>query len=695
MSSLLIFLSTVAFNIYQVAFFHLNASSSIHETAYIAGERTAIFTLIPIFYMKEPIWSLILGLITCGLRMIFLVDEGGAWGIVNMGVFFFLLWWIFIVDRRNITRNYMERDRLQQYSNTLRDIVENYLPEGIMIILEKSKQIVFKNKSFIDTLGNNCSALKDLDHLLFTSDQDATETYSLTISQIISEDGHVSKKSTTSYIGIEKLNDGEIRKYNLKVVSTAWGGQDAFVLIFHDITQQQQLLDLQANEKYKDYTIAVVSHELRTPLNGMLGMLQCLDQSKQDPHNKECIEVCINSGKLLLNLINSILDYDQIKNQKIKFNFESLSLRKLLDEIKHPMSFLARQKGLDFVLIIEEGTPEIIYTDKNRLQQIITNLIGNAIKFTFKGSITLHVALDPLKHGMIEISVKDTGVGISQDQLKNLFQRYGKLEDTKGINKTGVGLGLNISQSLVIGLCREEDTRGIRVSSVDGEGTTFTFSISFQEPCFKKPVKELPFTVETGEDVFNESLYPSNPLPTFSNNPNCKSTTRKYKQDSFILNFLSIMGRHSRDTILIASEINNSSENMIEPEALVVDDSPFNLLVISKFLREYGIKVSTAHHGLQCLELVKEKAKEKIYFSAIFLDCDMPVMDGYEAARELKRLINEKEISEIPIIALTANDSEEERRKCLEAGMDEFLSKPLTKQSLERIIKEYQLSLTL
>jgi len=663
--------------------------------AYLAGERVALFTIIPLSSLKEPIWSVCVAILTCVLRIIYLAHDNTVWEQICVGVFHFLLLHMSLIDRRNTARNYSEKHHLQRYSETLKDIVENYLPEGILIILEKSKSIVFRNKAFLERLGTENSTLSDLDHLQFSPEDDVNENLKLKLSEILNN-GNNSSSSKNTYISTKFSFENNSKKYQLKIVSTSWYDQDALVLIFHDITQQQLVLDLQASEKYKDHTIAEVSHELRTPLNGMLGMLQCLDLTEQSPQNKECIEICIHSGKFLLNLINSILDYDQIKNQKIKFNFEHLRLANLFDEIKHPMSILAQQKGIDFVLSINEDIPEIIYTDKNRLQQVITNLIGNAIKFTFHGYVTVRVGIDPQNSDMIEISVKDTGVGISQEKIKNLFQRYGKLEDTTGINKTGVGLGLIISQSLVKSLCYEKDSRGIRVSSVEGKGTTFSFSICYKS---NKAEKKVVLKSECCEDVSNE---PSNiKLPIFRNNKSNHIRLSKI-QDKFKSSFNSKMktttlfqenkssmnGLKKQDL----SQILDLNEIILDSDILVVDDSPFNILVMTKMLKEFGLRASTAHHGLQCLELVKEKAKQDLFFSVIFMDCNMPVMDGYEAACELRKLMNEKEIPEIPIIALTANDSEEERRKCFEAGMHNFVSKPLSKQCLEQIIKEYNLS---
>lgn len=195
------------------------------------------------------------------------------------------------------------------------------------------------------------------------------------------------------------------------------------------------------------------------------------------------IERCISSAKILMALVNSLLDYDQIKHNKLKLNMQFHLLSNILEEVCVPLRAIASEKDLDIVIDIDPDINAYLYTDKNRLHQIILNLVGNAIKFTKQGSITIKVRPDNDFIELLEFQIQDTGVGMDEQDMSSLFTKYVKIENENSfMNKQGAGLGLMISKSLVNALSVQDDLRGIRVKSEKGQGSVFIFSITHKKP---------------------------------------------------------------------------------------------------------------------------------------------------------------------------------------------------------------------
>ena len=279
----------------------------------------------------------------------------------------------------------------------------------------------------------------------------------------------------------------------LKSYISVWDEQPAIALILYDVTQQQTILSLRTADAYKDNLLATISHELRTPLNGILGMLQIMQKYVKDKDILKYIDICKNSGHLLLGLVNSILDLHQIRAKKLKLYPERVNIDTFLKDISSLFEFQCTQKGIDLKVEVSPVVPPWLITDKNRLSQIFINLVGNALKFTSKGSITISVS--PTDHSnYVELSVSDTGIGIKAEDKDKLFRMFGKLEDSDAtLNRQGVGLGLTISDNLARVLCCDSEREGIRVESEYNVGSRFYFVIeeSLQEVSHKKRSRDL------------------------------------------------------------------------------------------------------------------------------------------------------------------------------------------------------------
>jgi len=693
------------------------------QIAFLTGETVALTSMIAILYSKDILVSIFLIINSVVLRFAQFNEATSVVHRITFGGVYLVLIPLIIIERRYNSKTFVQTYHLQRTAESLKDMMLDALPEGIIVMLKETKKIVFRNKSFKQSqlLGNFEQIGWTEGHSLNLGEMQSA--MSINIDEAIDHHSRLPSGIITNYVS-KKGKEPDAQKFELKIVNTYWGGEPAMILIFHDVTQPELLHNLQNAEKYKDEAIAVVSHELRTPLGLIVSMLTSLNEKIEDLTHKKWIETCVHTVKLLLSLINSILDYDQIKNQKIKYNFESFDIFSFLTTIKESMSFLCNEKGLTFILEIDENVPTEIVSDKNRLQQIITNLIGNAIKFTQKGSISLKVTRDPMYSNMVQFSVADTGVGISKDKLSQLFSKYGKLEDTRGLNKSGVGLGLNISMTLVKDLCRGEDERGITVESEVGVGTTFTFSIPYTgQPTARRRASK----VANNDEGYIGSSEIDIPEPTASKLPDIQARFPKSKylrNNSGVVPTTGSMSRFAyqrSDTAMTRKragtvdmdEIIHSRRNSItdsrivlitnpcptsyldEPErptVLIVDDTPFNLMVLRSYIDELGMNSKSAFNGEQALELVSKQLDCSSFFSMIILDCMMPIMDGYETARILKEKMNNGEIPKVPIVALTANEGQAEIQKCKEAGMDEVLFKPIQKDVLAKIFKEYRLN---
>ena len=265
--------------------------------------------------------------------------------------------------------------------------------------------------------------------------------------------------------------------FEAKVLHITWDEQPAIAIILYDVTQQQTILSLKLADAYKDTLLATISHELRTPLNGILGMLQIIQKCVKDAEILRYIDICKNSGQLLLSLVNSILDLNQIRAKKLKLYPEKLNVHSFLKEICALFEFQCTQKNLLLNVKVSPKVPRHFVTDKNRLSQILINLMGNALKFTSTGGISILV--NPTTHvDYVELSIVDTGIGIKEQEKVKLFKMFGKLEDSDNtLNRQGVGLELTISDNLARLLCCNREKEGIKVDSEDKKGSRFYFVI--------------------------------------------------------------------------------------------------------------------------------------------------------------------------------------------------------------------------
>jgi len=370
--------------------------------------------------------------------------------------------------------------------------------------------------------------------------------------------------------------------------------------------------------RVKSEFLANMSHEIRTPMTAIMGYSDLLQAHINDPDNLACVEAIRRNGFHLIEIINDILDLSKIEAGMLQTQSLQVSPHALLRETTDSLRIRAEERGLTLELAFEGSLPETILTDPTRLRQILLNLIGNAIKFTHHGGVTVVAALN-IRASLLEVRVIDTGIGIPRDQQAALFEPFTQVDSSGTRRYGGTGLGLAISKRLV-----ELLGGTIVVDSVPDQGSTFVF------------------TIETGSLA-------GVPLVTMNVPPPAPQVPRLRR----------IQGRR----------------------VLVVDDRRDMRYLVQSYLEEAGAEVRTAANGLAAVAEVERALARAEPFDSVVLDMQMPVMDGYEAATRLRETGHHG-----LVVALTASAMRGDRERCLNAGCDEYLPKPVDRLKLLEIL---------
>jgi len=617
----------------------------------------------------------------------------------------------------------------QKQLSRFKDLVASNIPDGIVIITKDFQDCLFTNDSFKELTEDECS--RDFGSCLerflieevpldpsigtesnlsscYTSNKQTLLAFLANYRQNEQQYRHLRNKPlcNVSYMKNMKVMDMDESQnsfrevfnqtelsFEVKVISLIWEEKPAIAIIFHDITQQNTILRLKiAANIQKDRLLATVSHELRTPLNSILGMIQIMLQATKDADILYYLKICSNSGHLLLGLINSILDMNLIRANKLKLYTEAVDIREFLQDITKLFEFQCSQKSIFLKSMLAPNVPKSVVTDKNRLSQIFINLIGNALKFTQQGGISVSVKGYGNKREYIEISVEDTGVGIKEEDQNKLFKMFGKLEHEKGgtiVNSQGVGLGLTISNNLAKLLCdNNKELEGIKVHSEYKKGSKFTFIIKANlEPVQTTPIipnSSLDISCNLATEYLDEGDMNEKSLSEYLS-PIRKRTFFDISRN----NFLNKTATFSPKRSLISRKASTSGPSFPSPCVLIVDDNPLNLKVAEFFVKRQMLATKTALYGQVAIDIVMNNDHYRSPIVLILMDLQMPVMDGYQTTRKLRELMEAEEIPLIPIVALTANNTEADRIACLQAGMADHLGKPLKEIDLTKILKKY------
>jgi PAS domain S-box-containing protein len=688
----------------------------------------------------------------------------------------------FRVMARDITEKKRAEDAMKESEERLHAVFE-HVQAGIILIDPLTHTIVSANKMAADLCGTTSEEM---------SDRYCHEYICPALSGSCPVTDLLQSVDNTERVLLAA--DGRRIPILKTVINVSIGGKSYLLESFIDITARKQAeedllrskeelektnrLMEQANMKSIEMTIkaeaanaakseflANMSHEIRTPMNGVIGMTGLLLDTELTSEQHKYAEIVRSSGETLLTLINDILDFSKIEANKIELEKIDFDLRTLMEDTVEMLSVKAGEKNLELICLIDPDVPSWLRGDPGRLRQIIVNLVGNAVKFTHQGEISIRAALAAEEESKVSIrfTVNDTGIGIPKHRISALFSPFVQADGSTTRKYGGTGLGLAISKQLT-----ELMDGNIHVESEEGKGSTFTFTIVFEKQQegtapVVPPLSDLRGVkvlvvddnetnlllattllkswecrceeATNGEDAIAKlrvSFREGDPVPVAILDMampgiDGEETGRRIKEDPEIGSTLLIMMTslgHRGDAVRLkeigfsgymSKPIRQSqfheclslvlglkkqkkdirTESFItrhiisearksRVHILLADDNPTNQIVGLSILKKLGYQADAVANGVEVI-----RALQGIPYDLVLMDCQMPEMDGYEATRRIRSHDTGVLNPAVPIIAMTAHAMKGDREKCLKAGMDDYLSKPVQPKELADMVSRW------
>ena len=586
---------------------------------------------------------------------------------------------LMFLKEKNEKAEFLKQKNYEKFYKSYENLISTMIPDPILILSSTKPEILFCNEATHETfqterLDQVLEQMSEIEvynlemstntnlldvykhHLSHIFNTNSYETYEGIFSKSCCMDGSVSRS------GSGKMNSNGTTKefmFNIKLIKIYWRESKAFLILLNDTSSAFQYKKMKEITQYKDKILATFSHDLRSPLSGIVGLLEIASEyDNLDRKLQEILQNALNSAKTLKFLVNDIIDFTCFTRKQLTLNRTHEKISESVLEVMKIVQHQVKEKGLDFLREIPEETLNtLIFTDSNRIKQLLLNLLNNAIKFTYKGFIKVKVTIEPTEH-IVCFAVEDSGIGIPEENLKKLFTLFEKNDIREADDqRAGLGFGLVISQILAIKLSPFE--KGITVESSVGNGSQFRFSVPLSE--------------------------------SFSDSENEIALERKEQQ-------VTIKQKYNMKIHFLAETLRSPvsqsplvKKNSASCRILLVDDDMINIMVHSQYLRKFNLDFDTAYNGKEALDIIKKMGLRKEYYAVVLMDCNMPIMDGFEASEKIQEMIRKKEIPNLCIMAVTANASFSHIEKCTLAGMSHFLEKPVSleklKESLEKILR--------
>ncbi len=638
----------------------------------------------------------------------------------------------FIAVRQNITKQVLGKIRMQEKERLIRAIFDNQ--ESIVIQASKIDGMQSVNKKFFD-------------YFSFTNFEDFKAKHSCICDLFIEEEGYIYTKKYPKWLEMiaedeqhdykvkMRAKNGKIHIFTLKVKPI----ENEYIINLYDITKlEEALLKAYSSEKAKAVFLANMSHEIRTPLNGILGFTDLLSKKDLDSETQRYINIIHKSGETLLNVVNDILDFSKIESGELTLYKIPSDLFEAMEVAVSTFASVSKKKKINYYVFIDTAIPKRLECDVQRLKQVMSNLISNAIKFTPEdGEVFVKVVLLEQKgtKAKIHFSVKDSGIGIAKEKIATVFQAFSQADNSISREYGGTGLGLAISNQYI-----EMMGSHIELKSELNKGSEFSFDLEFEVVDATLSVDDLHINnaniailnsyegiscgineivyqyldgwqcrykeinafeeIDSGIDVlivcakmFN-AIECQNLLQRFSkleliyiegsehtvecSHPRYHLIEQPMTGSSLFDKLISLMDKSFFET----KKSNDTVEQIqhYSGSVLVAEDNETNQMLISILLEERGIDYKIVENGQEVLNNI---AKGNSY-SLIFMDINMPVLDGINATRALR----EKGYKE-PIVSLSANVIESDTKAFKEAGMDDVLKKPIVPAELESMLVKY------